>query len=242
MAREEPTIADRVYGYARAELGGRILSLSDVLSEVDGGDPSTSNLFGIDTLMEVSDAVVLLTHMDSINVDPLIDLRVVTQVRLRRVRDGAVLYDYRRGIELRDRHRFTEWAADDGRLMRGGIERTRRILSDRIVENLLLVYHDQRAAVSERGVGRFSYGRWSGFPSPPPDSPLAWGFAPINPPVQWPTLMVDSLQPTLSWRPLPRLGRDPARIRRGPDRDRVLCRCGSPASQRCDIRNSTPRR
>ena len=151
----------------------------------------------------MSDAVVHLSSAGNHSVDPQLPLRIESRVRLVRTADRSILYDHTRSWSIRKWHRFGEWAEDDGRLLREGIERTRRTLSQKIVEHVLLVYHDERAKVSERGEGPLGNERWSDFPELPPRSSLVWGLAPIDPPVLRTPAEVRSLRPTFAWQPFP---------------------------------------
>lgn len=191
-ARLEPSLAERISHYARAELGDRIVAR--LRPQIAYDDASACECEGIDTLFQVGDAVVRLSSDGGDRADPVLRLRIESQARLVRASDGKVLYQHTRGWGLGERHALSTWGQDGGRLLQQGIERTRRILSRKIVEHVLLVYHDERTQVSEER---------SEFPIVPPGRRLVWGLAPVEPPVLSTPAQAKSLQPSLAWQPFP---------------------------------------
>lgn len=200
VARRQPSMADRVFVDARAELGDEITHIS-LESTMQAVLPRGADGQRIDTLLEVGDDAVLLESVEGETADPTIALRVRCRVRLLRAADRKLLYDYAWGSGAGDRHRFSEWAMDDGRLLRDAIDVVRDRLARRIVEELLLVYNDPRTKLSQYDGRRRRMAKF------PPvlgrRGTLAWGFTPVDPPLASPATEVSSLQPRFIWEPFP---------------------------------------
>jgi hypothetical protein len=92
---------------------------------------------GIDTVIELS--VLSIGFEGKGGKDPLLSLLLDTRVRVLRVSDGAVLYENK--LEYRSaKRKFTEWISDEGKLFSEELDRGYGTLSDKIVEELFLVY------------------------------------------------------------------------------------------------------
>ena len=209
-ARAEPSISARVFRYARAELSESVIHRPAIATTNEDATETSltaaslsAAMPGVDTMIEISDGVVLLYPAGGWEADPTLWFRLDTRVRVLRAADGSELFNFVRGWGAGEWHKFTEWAQDDARLLRQAIELTRRMLAQKITEHLLLVFQDPRARVPESGQGRLGIERRANFPNLPPKTRLVWGFTPDYPPVEPTPFEIDSLQPTFVWRPFP---------------------------------------
>ena len=193
-ARTEPSLADRIYQYARDTVGERIAPRADT---------APSSAPDIDTRLEIGDAIVRLEGGGFTSTDPLLRLRIESRVRLLRAADGAELVSFVRSWGAGDSLRIREWAEQDARRVREAIEWMRQLLAEKIVEHLLLVYHDERTRVPEDRRVRVGNDWLADFPPLPPSGRLIWGLAPLHPPSERIPVVIDTLRPTFVWEPFP---------------------------------------
>jgi hypothetical protein len=194
-ARDQPSLAARVHRYARDTVGERVAPSLDVARAV---------ATGVDVRLEIGDAIVLLEGGDPGDPDPPLGLRIETRVRLVRTADDTELLSFVRGWAAGEWHRIREWAEDDARRVREAVEWIQDLLAEKIVDHLLLVYHDERTRVPEDRRPRVAGTEWlADFPPLPPGGRLIWGLVPVYPPSEDRPFQVDTLRPTLVWEPFP---------------------------------------
>ena len=106
---------------------------------------------GIDTILEISVAVVGLAGAPGIN--PPLAVVMMVRTRLVRVRDDAPIYEavvqYRAGART-----FTEWGVNNGQPFRDGLDQAYQQLAEKIVEELFLLYLPMGARSEEGGVAK----------------------------------------------------------------------------------------
>jgi len=92
---------------------------------------------GIDSVLEVS---ILSIHFHGEGRDPSLTLAMTARAKLIRSKDGSVLYetnlDYRSAAR-----KFTDWLADNARPFSEELELGYRNLSEKIIEEIFLVYN-----------------------------------------------------------------------------------------------------
>jgi hypothetical protein len=92
---------------------------------------------GIDTVIELS--VLSISFEGKGGKDPLLSLLLGVRTRVLSVSDGAVIYENK--LEYRSaKRKFTEWISDKGKLFSEELDRGYGTLSDKIVEELFLLY------------------------------------------------------------------------------------------------------
>ncbi|MCL4476490.1 MAG: hypothetical protein M1508_09735 [Nitrospirae bacterium] len=101
----------------------------------------------IDTVVELS--VLSIGFEGEGGKDPLLSLLIDVRTRLLSVSDGAVLYENK--LEYRSaKRKFTQWIADEGKLFSEELDRGYGTLSEKIVEELFLLYDFTAKKAPER--------------------------------------------------------------------------------------------
>lgn len=201
LALSDPSLVQRALRDEVAKVLGARLANSHVAlaaeQQVASGEPDYLALasLGVDTVLETSIASIKTRSVRAF--DPPLQLVVVADVRVLRVRDRKVLYEGKAGF-AGARHKLSGWMEADARALRTDFERTFPELSLHIVDQALLLYPFPHRRRTDPGLGRNTWGLSAEYPQTwgaLADSELLAGLV-------W--NKVDTLQPELRWEKFPR--------------------------------------
>lgn len=129
---------DCVIQVGREQTRRPLIALQEGGPTADGEQVSYRHLGakGIDTVLEVS---LLKFGLEGEGINPPLALTMTERTRLIRAADGKVLYDHRLTYSGAKR-KFVDWANDNAQPLREELERCRRHLAERIIEEVFLLY------------------------------------------------------------------------------------------------------
>ena len=135
-------IRDHVLRKARERSSLSFVALEDHES-TEPSDYRARAMHGVDTVLEVEVSSIRLAGT---GINPPVRLLMTASARLIRTADGVELYAERFEYRSRDEHKFTEWAAGDGGVLREEVDRGAEALATDIVQ---LLFQPDSARESE---------------------------------------------------------------------------------------------